>query len=168
MAIAPGRAAAVAHLRHRRHAAREDPASASSSAPRRRPRPPEDSAVLARPLLLQRGRPRPPRTPTARISTSASGERHFYQGFPLRMTTKRQNELFLRFCKLFFLSSPSLPWQPGTRQQGWYISGGLRKQFPNLTLQFILSLGIFNNSSTKVSRCSVCFRPDNIHSRCAS
>ena len=29
--------------------------------------------------------------------------------------TKRQNELFLRFCKLFFLSSPSLPWQPGTR-----------------------------------------------------
>ena len=57
--------------------------------------------------------------------------------------TKRQNELFLRFCKLFFLSSPCLPWQPGRRQQGWYISGALRKQFPNLTVQFILSLSSF-------------------------
>ena len=30
----------------------------------------------------------------------------------------------------------------GTRQQGWYISGTLRKQFPNLTVQFILSLSM--------------------------
>ena len=42
--------------------------------------------------------------------------------------TKRQN---------VFLSSPRLP-----RQQGWYINGALRKPFPNLTLEFILSLGI--------------------------
>ena len=47
---------------------------------------------------------------------------------------------FWDFVTWFFLSSPSLPWQPGTRQQGWYIRGTLRKQFPNLTVQFILSL----------------------------
>ena len=33
----------------------------------------------------------------------------------------------------------SLPWQHGERQQGWYTSGTLGKQFPNLTTQFILS-----------------------------
>ena len=41
----------------------------------------------------------------------------------------------------FFASSPGLPWQHGRRQLGWYISATLRKQFPNLTKQFILSLG---------------------------
>ena len=34
-----------------------------------------------------------------------------------------------------------MPWQHGRRQLGWYISATLRKQFPNLTKQFILSLG---------------------------
>ena len=29
---------------------------------------------------------------------------------------------------------------PSTRQQGWYISGTLRKQFPYITVQLILSL----------------------------
>ena len=33
-----------------------------------------------------------------------------------------------------------MPWQHGTRQQGWYTSGTLRKEFPNLTVHFILSL----------------------------
>ena len=42
----------------------------------------------------------------------------------------------------FFASSPGLPGQHGRRQLGWYISATLRKQFPNLTKQFILSLGI--------------------------
>ena len=40
------------------------------------------------------------------------------------------------------MSSPSLPWWYGSRQQGWHTSGTLRKQFPNLTVQFILSLSI--------------------------
>ena len=35
-----------------------------------------------------------------------------------------------------------MPWQHDTRQQGWYFSGTLRKQFPNLIVQFILSLCI--------------------------
>ena len=39
--------------------------------------------------------------------------------------TKRQNELYNRYRKLFFLSSPSLSWQHGTRQQRWYVSGTL-------------------------------------------
>ena len=56
------------------------------------------------------------------------------------MNTERQNELYSRFCKLLFVSSPSLPWQHGTRQQSWYTSGILRKQFPNLTVQLISSL----------------------------
>ena len=46
------------------------------------------------------------------------------------------------------MSSPSLPWQYGTGQQGWYTSGTLRKQFPDLTVQFILSL-----STALVSAC---------------
>ena len=33
-----------------------------------------------------------------------------------------------------------MPWQLGTRRQGWYTSGTLRKLFPNLTVQLILSL----------------------------
>ena len=41
-----------------------------------------------------------------------------------------------------FASSPGLPWQHGRRQLGWYISATLRKHFSNLTIQFILSLGI--------------------------
>ena len=48
------------------------------------------------------------------------------------------------YANCFFASSPGLPWQHGRRQLGWYISATLRKQFPNLTKQFILSLGIFN------------------------
>ena len=43
------------------------------------------------------------------------------------LNTKRQNELYSRFCELFFVSSPSLPWQHGTRQTGWYISGTLKR-----------------------------------------
>ena len=38
----------------------------------------------------------------------------------------------------FFVSSPSLPWQHGRRQQGWYIRGTLIKQFTKPTPQFIL------------------------------
>ena len=38
-----------------------------------------------------------------------------------------------------FFSFPSLPWQHGTRQQSLYISG---TQFPNLAVQFILSLSM--------------------------
>ena len=55
--------------------------------------------------------------------------------------TKRQNEQYNRFCQLFFFAwSPSLP-----RQQGWYINGTLRKQFPSLTVHFILSRGTTRN-----------------------
>ena len=56
--------------------------------------------------------------------------------------TSRQNEMYSRFCKLFFLRSPILPWEHGTTQQGWYVGGTLEKQSPNLTAQFILSPGI--------------------------
>ena len=38
----------------------------------------------------------------------------------------------------FFVSSPSLPWQHGRRQQGWYIRGTLKKQFTKPTPQLIL------------------------------
>ena len=41
------------------------------------------------------------------------------------------------FVTFFFVS---FPWQHGTRQQDWYISETKRKQFPNLTLKFILFL----------------------------
>ena len=41
------------------------------------------------------------------------------------------------FCELVALAM-----QHGTRQQGWYFSGTLRKQFSNLTVQFILSHSI--------------------------
>ena len=44
------------------------------------------------------------------------------------------------FVSWFFVNSPRLPSQHGTRQQGWYISGILIKQFLNLTVEFILSL----------------------------
>ena len=36
------------------------------------------------------------------------------------LLSMRQNKLYIGFCKRFFLSSPILPWQHGTRQQGWY------------------------------------------------
>ena len=38
----------------------------------------------------------------------------------------------------FFVSSPSLPWQHGRRQQGWYIRGTRKKQFTKPTPQLIL------------------------------
>ena len=38
----------------------------------------------------------------------------------------------------FFVSSPSLPWQHGRRQQGWYIRGTLKKQLTKPTPQLIL------------------------------
>ena len=38
------------------------------------------------------------------------------------------------------MSSPSLPWQHGKRQLGWYINGTLRILLPNLIVLFILSL----------------------------
>ena len=42
-----------------------------------------------------------------------------------------------------FLRVPlACPWQHGTGQQGWHTSGTLRKQFPNLTGQLMLSLSI--------------------------
>ena len=47
----------------------------------------------------------------------------------VRIHTKRPNELHSRFCA----SLPSLPLHHCTRWQGWYISGTLRKLFPNLT-----------------------------------
>ena len=40
-----------------------------------------------------------------------------------------------------FCEFPGLPLQHGTRQQGWFTSGTLRKEFSNLTALFILSLG---------------------------
>ena len=43
--------------------------------------------------------------------------------------TGRQNELFLRLGKLFPESSPCLPGQLGTGQQGRYTRGTLIKQF---------------------------------------
>ena len=42
----------------------------------------------------------------------------------------------------FFVSSPSLPWQHGRRQQGWYIRGTLKKQFTKPTPQLILGRSI--------------------------
>ena len=42
------------------------------------------------------------------------------------------------FVKCF--SPPSLALQYVTRQKNWYTKGTVRKQFPNLTVQFILSL----------------------------
>ena len=44
----------------------------------------------------------------------------------------------VRFGKQFSESSPCLPGQQGTGQQGWYASGTLRKQFTKPTVQFIL------------------------------
>ena len=46
------------------------------------------------------------------------------------------------FVGCFFVSSPSLPWQHGRRQQGWYIRGTLIKQFTKPTPQFILGRSI--------------------------
>ena len=45
----------------------------------------------------------------------------------------------------FFVSSPSLPWQHGRRQQGWFIRGTQKKQFTKPTPQLILgrSIAIF-------------------------
>ena len=39
----------------------------------------------------------------------------------VHINTKRHYELYTEFCK-FFVSSPSLPWQHGTWQQGLCIS----------------------------------------------
>ena len=44
----------------------------------------------------------------------------------------------VRFGKQFSESSPCLPGQQGTGQQGWYASGTLRKQFTKPTVEFIL------------------------------
>ena len=44
----------------------------------------------------------------------------------------------VRFGKQFSESSPCLPGQQGTGQQGWYARGTLRKQFTKPTVQFIL------------------------------
>ena len=44
----------------------------------------------------------------------------------------------VRFGKQFSESSPCLPGQQGTGQQGWYASGTLRKQFTKPIVQFIL------------------------------
>ena len=54
--------------------------------------------------------------------------------------TQSQNELNSRFRQLLMWAPLACLWHDGTRQQGWYTSGTLRKQFPNLTVQFILSL----------------------------
>ena len=51
------------------------------------------------------------------------------------------------YANCFFASSPGMPWQHGRRQLGWYISATLRKQFPYLTKQFILSLGRYRASA---------------------
>ena len=51
-----------------------------------------------------------------------------------------------------FASSPNFPWQQSTRQQGWYSSGTLRKQFPNLTVQIILSPSSWREREGTVSR----------------
>ena len=46
------------------------------------------------------------------------------------------------------MSSPSLPWQHGTRQEGWYISGTMRKLPPNITKD----VGIMAVSSVSLMR----------------
>ena len=69
-------------------------------------------------------------SPTAILSqaTKQSGKcRYRRESRPWRACTGRQNELYSRFVSCFFASSPSLPWQHGTRQQSWYISGTMRK-----------------------------------------
>ena len=48
----------------------------------------------------------------------------------------------VRFGKQFSESSPCLPGQQGTGQQGWYASGTCRKQFTKPTVQFILGSSI--------------------------
>ena len=48
----------------------------------------------------------------------------------------------VRFGKQFSESSPCLPGQQGTGQQGWYASGTLRKQFTKPTVKFILGRSI--------------------------
>ena len=48
----------------------------------------------------------------------------------------------VRFGKQFSESSPCLPGQQGTGQQGWDASGTLRKQFTKPTVQFILGRSI--------------------------
>ena len=65
---------------------------------------------------------------------------HIFDCFP----TTSQNELWSRFGKLFFASSPSLPWQHGRRQHGWYIRETLKKQFTKPTPQLILGRSIGN------------------------
>ena len=50
----------------------------------------------------------------------------------------------VRFGKQFSESSPCLPGQQGTGQQGWYASGTLRKQFTKPTVQFILGRSTFD------------------------
>ena len=46
----------------------------------------------------------------------------------------------VRLAKLFSASFPSVPWQQGTGQQGWYTCGILGKQLTKPTVHFILSL----------------------------
>ena len=60
----------------------------------------------------------------------------------------------VRFGKQFSESSPCLPGQQGTGQQGWYASGTLRKQFTKPTVQFILG------RSTLIPMCCVTKRED--------
>ena len=69
------------------------------------------------------------------------------EGFPQkRVQPDCRRSLILRpkmncgvgLVNCFFVSSPSLHWQHGRRQQGWYIRGTRKKQFTKPTPQLIL------------------------------
>ena len=59
----------------------------------------------------------------------------------------------VRFGKQFSESSPCLPGQQGTGQQGWYASGTLRKQFTKPTVQFILGPSTIIWQDSDVRQC---------------
>ena len=56
----------------------------------------------------------------------------------------------------FFVSSPSLPWQHGRRQQGWYIRGTLKKQFTKPTPQLILGRSITSTTNESNGSSALC------------
>jgi len=77
------------------------------------------------------------------------------KGLPVEITihiTRDKMNCSEGYANCFFASSPGLPWQHGRRQLGWYIRATLRKQFPNLTEQFILSHGIIGKMNRTKSR----------------
>ena len=66
----------------------------------------------------------------------------FYENKFITSILRPKMNCTVRFGKQFSESSPCLPGQQGTGQQGWYASGTLRKQFTKPTVQFILGRSI--------------------------